>query len=174
MSTGISRPALVEDDGSGTTGTVQNAAFWADIFDRIDRNPSGWTGYVPAWTAAVSNPALGDGTLTGKYCKVGKLVLFHLVLLVGAGTTLGSGAWHFSLPTTCVLSTGHVFPGRLYDAAGGAGGVVHYAASGVLVDATKFVVIYDQEVGSDHVQSNKPFAWAENDLVIVNGWYLEA
>lgn len=32
----ISRPTITDDSGDGLTGTIFNAAFWADIFDRID------------------------------------------------------------------------------------------------------------------------------------------
>jgi len=36
MSVTLARPTYTDDDGSGTTGSVENAAFFVDIFDRID------------------------------------------------------------------------------------------------------------------------------------------
>ena len=31
-----------------------------------------WTSYVPVWTASVTNPVIGNGTITGSYTVIGK------------------------------------------------------------------------------------------------------
>jgi hypothetical protein len=68
-----------------------NAA-WADV------TVGAWTAYTPTWTAATTNPVLGNGTLTGFYQRVGKTVHFWIKLSVGSTTTFGTGAYAFSLP----------------------------------------------------------------------------
>lgn len=57
-----------------------------------------WTTYTPTWTAASSNPSLGNGTLLGRYSQIGKTVAFRIFLSIGSTTTQGSGTWRFALP----------------------------------------------------------------------------
>ena len=54
--------------------------------------------YTPAWYGSVSNPAIGNGTILGRYHRRGRLVTLWLRVLMGSTTTYGSGLWSFSLP----------------------------------------------------------------------------
>ncbi|WP_458089526.1 hypothetical protein [Streptomyces malaysiensis] len=56
--------------------------------------------YNPAWTSDGSNPALGNGTLTGRYWRSGSNVTGTINLTVGSSTNLGSGNYFWQLPTT--------------------------------------------------------------------------
>lgn len=56
--------------------------------------------YTPVWTASVTNPTLGDGTLIGQYCYDGQWVDCRIRLTIGSTTTIGSGIYNFSLPFT--------------------------------------------------------------------------
>lgn len=69
-------------------------------FDLVDGLFDAWTAYTPAWTSAGTAPALGNGTLIGRYRKMGKILDFRLLLTLGTTSTLGTGAWFFSLPAT--------------------------------------------------------------------------
>ncbi|MEU6348877.1 hypothetical protein ABZ896_06075 [Streptomyces sp. NPDC047072] len=57
-----------------------------------------WTTYTPAWAAATTAPALGNGTLTGKYAIVGKVCHFTALFTAGSTTTFGSGNYTFGFP----------------------------------------------------------------------------
>ncbi|MFD3925804.1 hypothetical protein [Streptomyces sp. NPDC058614] len=57
-----------------------------------------WNSYTPIWTAATTNPAIGDGTLTGRYAVVGKVCHFTAFVVFGSTTTYGSGGYSLSLP----------------------------------------------------------------------------
>ncbi|MCX5559991.1 hypothetical protein [Streptomyces sp. NBC_00038] len=57
-----------------------------------------WNSYTPVWTAATTNPAIGDGTLTGRYAVVGKVCHFTAFAAFGSTTTYGSGGYSLSLP----------------------------------------------------------------------------
>ncbi|MET7849477.1 hypothetical protein ABZT48_14785 [Streptomyces avermitilis] len=59
-----------------------------------------WNSYTPTWTAATTNPAIGDGTLTGKYAVVGKVCHFTTFMVFGSTTTFGNGVYSFGLPVT--------------------------------------------------------------------------
>ena len=57
-----------------------------------------WTSYTPTWTATTSNPAIGNGTLTGRYLLMGKTVYVRIYLQYGSTSTAGSGNWKWALP----------------------------------------------------------------------------
>lgn len=57
-----------------------------------------WQSYTPAWTAATTNPVLGNGTITGRYMKHGRTCHISIRLVTGSTTTYGSGNYLFSVP----------------------------------------------------------------------------
>jgi hypothetical protein len=57
-----------------------------------------WSTYTPSWTSSGTAPSLGNGTLTGRYTKIGRLASAEIVLIFGTTTTPGTGIWNFSLP----------------------------------------------------------------------------
>ena len=82
-------------------GEVVTAALLnQEIRDQINTIVGAWTTYTPTWTASTTNPALGNGTLVGRYMKVGRTVTAHVNLITGSTTTYGSGVYSFALPAT--------------------------------------------------------------------------
>jgi hypothetical protein len=69
-----------------------------------------FTAYTPAWTATVTPPVLGNGTISGAYFQVGKLVVGRMSLTMGSTTTYGSGSYQLSLPTTINAAYQLYFP----------------------------------------------------------------
>lgn len=58
-----------------------------------------WSTYVPVWTAATTNPSLGDGTIQGRYRVLGKSMDIWIKLLWGSTTSSAStGGWRFTVP----------------------------------------------------------------------------
>ena len=57
-----------------------------------------WQTYTPAWTSSGTQPALGNGAVTGKYLRKGKVIEVHIALVAGSTTTYGSGQYYFSVP----------------------------------------------------------------------------
>ena len=52
-----------------------------------------WTSFTPSWTAETgTNPSIGNGTLEGKYYKVGRAVHVFVRLIWGSTTAAGSGS----------------------------------------------------------------------------------
>ena len=57
------------------------------------------TSYTPTWgVVSGTAPALGNGTLTGAFTRIGDLVYFRIQLQIGSTTTTGVGAYTFTLP----------------------------------------------------------------------------
>ena len=61
-----------------------------------------WQAYTPTWTQSGASPAIGNGTITGAYIKIGRTVLGRIEIAFGSTTNFGSGTnpWIFSLPLT--------------------------------------------------------------------------
>ncbi|MEU1474512.1 MULTISPECIES: hypothetical protein [Streptomyces] len=86
-------------------GEVVSAALMnQEIRDQFNSMFGAWSSYSPTWTASTTNPVLNDGTLTGRYMKIGRTVIGEVILTCGASTTYGSGAWSFSLPAAAASS----------------------------------------------------------------------
>jgi hypothetical protein len=61
-----------------------------------------WQDYSVRWltTSPAALPSLGDGRLTGRYTRIGNTVHLRIELAIGATTSVGTGAWLFTLPAT--------------------------------------------------------------------------
>ena len=111
----ITRTAMVDDDGTGTTGTVINNAWKQQFYDQIDAANAALVG---AWTAIPYNAAnfTGSGSMTWaveaadvtflRYVLLGKtcVVTFGLANTVVGGTL--STTLKITIPIT-VATTGY-------------------------------------------------------------------
>lgn len=69
----------------------------------VDVPYGAWTAYTPAWTADTANPTIGNGTFTGRFNTRGKIGNAVIVVTIGTTTTLGTGAYRFSVPGAWTL-----------------------------------------------------------------------
>jgi hypothetical protein len=120
--------------------------------------------YTPTWTGDVSNPAIGDGSISGKWQQVGRVVHYQIIVVIGSSTTLGTGAWKFGLPTASSPSDSHVAGSALITDAGTA----HYL--GVpRVSSDAIYVHTPNEIGPA-----TPHVWANTDAIRIAGTYLRS
>jgi hypothetical protein len=77
---------------------VSAATMNQEIRDQFNTMFAAWTSYTPAWTASTTAPVLGNGTIAGRYMKIGRTVICHINLVTGSTTTYGAGNYSFSLP----------------------------------------------------------------------------
>lgn len=130
-----------------------------------------WTSYTPGWTASGVAPAIGNGTLAGQWRRVGDSMEVQVSLLIGAGTTLGSGVYYFALPTGYTMDAAKFPMGSVSGDHGPIGtgvatdtGTTNYYI-GVLADSTTTVkMIRDTTL----IQHNSPFAFNTGDRLSVS------
>jgi len=67
-----------------------------------------WTPYSVDWTASTTNPALGNGSLTGRYVLFGRTCHVAIELTTGSTTTYGSGPWSFSVPFAAAVGPARI------------------------------------------------------------------
>ena len=75
------------------------AGNWIALGRLATTGDGAYLSYTPAWTGA-TNPTLGNGTLTGRWTRIGRTVIGSINLTIGSTTTGGSGSWAWDLPVT--------------------------------------------------------------------------
>jgi len=116
-----------------------------------------WQDWTPVWTASTTNPSLGDGTLTGRYCSIGRVCFLNIHVNMGSTTTYGSGEWFFSVPIPAASAI-EVFPVKIYDA-----GTAWFNIVG------KFADIY--RIYTPPVSASFPMTWAASDFISMSVVY---
>lgn len=143
-----------------TAGSMLTGLDWEAVVDQIEElNDAEWITYTPTWTGSTGNPAIGNGTLTGRYRRAAgsNLVIADMRIAMGSTTTYGSGFWSigFGLAPSTASSNSMVEVGVAIDASGGATyPLAGRAFSGALVMGTP--------TGS-LVNATNPMTWATSD-----------
>jgi hypothetical protein len=144
-----------------------------DLRDMAKAASEAFTTYTPTWTTSAGSPAIGNGTLTGKYARVGKLVDFRIELVVGTTTTFGTAGatWRFALPVTPVSTQRH----RFSDATAYNNGVADYPVAFRWITGGPYleVVCHATTAGNPDriVTDTVPFTWGSTDVLMVQGRY---
>lgn len=101
--------------------------------------------------------SIGNGTITGNYFRIQKLVVVNYTLTWGSSTSVVgvSGLWLFSVPIGNA-TRGNAF-GRILDA-----GTTYYRVTG-LASGNK-MVLQATDTGSE-VQNTVPMTWANGDVL---------
>jgi hypothetical protein len=125
--------------------------------------------YTPTWgVASGTAPTLGNGSLTGTYVRIGDLIYFTVKLVVGSTSTIGSGAYTFTLPVA-TLGAEIAMTGNCAALDAGVSWYRGYTPNTVengYLD--KFVMI---NASGNLIQNSAPFTFAANDQILVWGVY---
>ena len=78
------------------TLTVYTGSAWSTV----GPTHGAWTSYTPSWTSSGSAPAIGNGSVTGAYQRIGRNVIVRIALVWGSTTTNGTGTYFLSVPVT--------------------------------------------------------------------------
>lgn len=85
-----------------TGGLVAGSILTSAIMNQLG---AAWETYTPTWGALSVNPVLGNGTLTGTYCQIQKIIIAEARLVTGSTTTYGTGIYSISLPVNAKANT---------------------------------------------------------------------
>jgi hypothetical protein len=128
-----------------------------------------WT----SWTPTISNGtwALGNGTATGVYCRIGKIVHFSLRVTLGStSVTDATNILQVSLPVASVSGfSDQRFAGRLTDVSlTNVYGAIGYGESTTTI-GVGYISTASGLIGA--VLTSAPFAWADGDIIRLSGSY---
>jgi hypothetical protein len=129
------------------------------IETQLGTNVGTWQSYTPAWTANTGTPSLGNGTITGKYFRLGKMVIVNISLTFGSTTSAaGTSTWYISLPITSA-GLGHGV-WTAYDS----GVKYHTGILQVFTGATRINSFYASD-GQGYLSETRPHTWKANDYL---------
>lgn len=141
------------------------------LLDQVyDLTDPGWDSWTPTWTSTGTQPALGNGTLTGGLRRPADsdMVQWWLRLSIGSTTTFGTLIYQFSYPTdpapSATALTVMAPTGWVYDDSSTA----IYPVAGRVQSAN--VIRVGRGDGSIFTPS-VPITWATNDIFVLNGFY---
>jgi hypothetical protein len=133
----ITRTAMIEDDGSGTTGTILNNAWKQELYGQIDANPA-WQD-VPFAAANFSAVApmiwtVGAAAIQkNRYAVVGKLLFWSIYISWFSGSNVLTGSPSAGLKLT--LPGGYLMAGNQKNLVAYAQGIAGVpVAAGLTVD----------------------------------------
>lgn len=131
-----------------------------------------WTSYTPTWTAATTNPAIGNGTITAAYRRIGKTVHFRIQITMGSTTTYGAGAWFLTLPVAPVAGE-WMFTGLCRDLSATNEYITHVrnTTGSTIAPRTLPPTAGNPLIA---VTATAPFTWASTDVLFVSGSYQAA
>ena len=140
---------------------------WLTVDGIVGTDLGKWQSHTVSWTADTTNPAIGNGTLTGRYIVIGKLCTYVLGLVMGSTTTYGSGNWAFSLPINAVNTAGINFYGVAHIRKAGTANYERIAQIAPSVNVDKISLFIDPTQGSNstNLSATVPFTWGENDVL---------
>jgi len=117
--------------------------------------------FTPTWTASITNPTIGDGTLRGWYARSGSVVTATYEVIMGSTTTFGAGTYAFSLPRMSASPSVHVGAAYCTDASAGSA-----ATTGVAQQLTGSPgTVRLQSTGTGIWNPTTPFTWAPGDVI---------
>jgi hypothetical protein len=115
--------------------------------------------YTPTWTGSTTNPAIGNGTITGRYMRDGKTVTATINIVAGSTTTFGSGNWLFTLPFTADTTVSSIGSAQIFDASTG----TIYVGAVVNINSTTMVLYSHNTTAA--VGAAVPMTWANSDAL---------
>lgn len=148
-----------------TTTLPTNLATYRDALKALSE---AWTTYNPAWTATTTNPTIGNGTITGKYAQINKLVVWRFIITCGSTTTFGSGSYLVSLPVACHADYVQ------NDSLNGNGATAQSGASAYslgLVRYTTSSVVYFSTPSGTAANPTTPFTFVSGSILSGGGMY---
>jgi hypothetical protein len=149
-----------------TAGLTSGSTLSANTLNTIG---AVWEAYTPALNAWT----LGNGTITGRYCRVQKLVNFEVKFTRGSTSNTSALGPQFGFPIAARSGTiaAYAFRGYAQDVSTG----VQYPMAAWPIGTDSF---YPATMGagsafvdSFYTASNTPFTWATGDVLYLAGFY---
>jgi hypothetical protein len=133
-----------------------------------------WTTYTPQLLASISNPTIGNGTISGRYVAIGATIVGEIQIIGGTtGFSRGAGSYSVTLPTNAIFESfqpvGHVV---LRDEGPG----LTYLGRAIFTTFSNRVqiLVESQSASFDEgalVTDSTPFLFSANDKILIQITY---
>lgn len=148
---------IYQSDGSSWTTWFSSAGAAASL--------GSWSTYTPTWTATSVNPAIGNGTITGRYIDSGKVRFLKIRIVWGSTTTNGTGNYRWTYPSGA-HSVRWILDASHYDAS--ASQYRFGQAWTAFVDSTHIAVVVGAG-GNVEWGASQPVVHANGDILDIAG-----
>lgn len=136
-----------------------------------------WTNYTPAWTGSTTDPVIVNGTIAGRYKRIGTTVHFTMQYTAGASDTFGSGFYSMSIPVASSASAvSSMILAQYFDVS--AAGAAQYCIGVGQLDAGASTVIRIRLMGGNNANATMvnwsatfPTGPAVGDIFNMSGTY---
>jgi len=168
---GVDYP-LPPDDGTGSKVPSYNETIQAILAALFGGTSATWV----SWAPTLTNITIGNGTVTAKYARVGKIIFCRLNIVFGSTTSL-SGDVIFTLPVTraTYAGTAGVTPLGVAAARDNSGDLVYQATTWTYSTTTQAFVRFILASGtygtSVAASATVPFTWATADEINTQFFY---
>jgi hypothetical protein len=133
-----------------------------------------WATYTPQLLASISNPTIGNGTISGRYVAIGATIVGEIQIIGGTtGFSRGAGSYSVTLPTNAIFESfqpvGHVV---LRDEGPG----LTYLGRAIFTTFSNRVqiLVESQSASFDEgalVTDSTPFLFSANDKILIQITY---
>lgn len=148
--------------GAGITEDFATCRF-NEYSDQVKTFSSTWT------QASGTQPAIGNGSITGRFSRQGYLVHFQLKLTVGSTTTFGNSttSWQFQLPVGGTQNSTQdlIATAQCWDVSA----TTEFLANGQIAAGSNLLTLSRNGAG---IRDGFPFSWAVGDTITFSGTYL--
>ena len=63
-----------------------------------------YTTYTPVWSSTGTQPTIGNGSVTGRYVRINKLIQVQIRIVIGSTSTAGTGDYRLTFPVNAEFS----------------------------------------------------------------------
>ena len=109
--------------------------------------------WTPSWTSTGVQPTLGNGSLTGKYTRIGNTVTATLYFGAGSTTNFGTGVWRFTMPFIAAQSASSIC--FIQD-----GGTGYFQMTGLINTNSNIIIFYSMGGSTAEISGTVPMTWS--------------
>lgn len=150
------------------SGELPDSTKFDEITSFMTAATAAWTVATPTWTCTAGTPAIGNGTLVGRYRLIGKTKDFEIHLTAGGTTTFGTAGniFFFTLPGGGTAAETFTGSGFFFDASAGA----NYALISKIDSGSTTVRLWRADASpSSELLNNSPVVMATSDQIMFSG-----
>lgn len=130
-----------------------------------------WVNYTPTWTSLGGPPAVGNGTLSGRFLDLGKLIVVNITLLVGSTTSFAGALHNFSLPAGYTAGSQPAGAGLASCQAQDVSASLTILGQGTGTPMTPLFMSGADANDMNAVSATVPFTWASSDVLLMSGMF---
>jgi hypothetical protein len=134
----------------------------------VEMEPAGpWTSYTPALT----NVTLGNGAITGRWCRRARMITAEMQFTLGSTSAVGGGGAGLGLPVAAAAASRAVGSCHYLDT-----GVRNHVGTGRVNDtgASTLTLYHAEAISTGNVTTTGPFTWGTGDQIFASVMYESA